>query len=166
MKLLQSSTLIAATLTSGLTAGLFFSFTNAVMPGLKHSSDRAYVEVMQNINKDILNPWFMTCFMGGLAFAATAVVVHWRADDHSALPWIIAGFAFFLAMFIITSAVNVPLNDDLKNAGDPAKIADLAAVRNAFEDKWVLWNTIRTVANVASFGCFAWALVLFGRAAG
>ncbi len=31
-------------------------------------------------------------------------------------------------------------NNDLDKAGDPARIADLAAVRQHFEVKWVAWN--------------------------
>jgi len=42
---------------------------------------------------------------------------------------------------IITMAVNVPLNDALRVAGDPARIGDLAAVRQHFhEARWSAWN--------------------------
>jgi uncharacterized membrane protein len=36
-------------------------------------------------------------------------------------------------------------------------------VRGRFEAAWVRWNIVRTAANVASFGCLLWALVLHGR---
>jgi hypothetical protein len=45
---------------------------------------------------------------------------------------------------------NVPLNDELGDAGSPDRIADLAAVRDDFEDPWVAWNIVRTV--VSTFG--------------
>ncbi len=66
-------------------------------------------------------------------------------------------------MFVITSGVNVPLNDQLAKAGDPARIADLTAARRDFEARWVTWNTVRAVANIAAFAVLAWALVLHGR---
>ena len=65
---------------------------------------------------------------------------------------------------MITLAINVPLNDQIKAAGSPDRIADLAAVRERFnEAKWVRWNLIRAVASTIGFGCLAWALVLYGR---
>jgi uncharacterized membrane protein len=57
-----------------------------------------------------------------------------------------------------------PLNDDLAAAGDPARIADVAAVRDHFEDPWVAWNIVRGVASTAALACLGWALVLYGRA--
>ena len=33
---------------------------------------------------------------------------------------------------VVTFAVHLPLNENLKNAGDPARIEDLAAVRDDF----------------------------------
>jgi uncharacterized membrane protein len=65
---------------------------------------------------------------------------------------------------VATLRVNVPLNDGLKAAGDLDRIADLAAVRERFnEAKWVRWNLARAVATTAALGCLAWALVLYGR---
>ena len=67
-------------------------------------------------------------------------------------------------MVVVTFAFHFPLNDELKNAGDPARIEDLAAVRDDFVTPWVAWNIVRTLASTAAFGCLAWALVLRGRA--
>lgn len=165
LKTLHTVALLAATLTSGLMAGLFAAFSYAVMPGLGGSSDRTFVEAMQKINASILNGWFMFCFLGGIAFTALALALSLRSGaDRAALPWIIAGLVFYLAMFVITSGVNVPLNDQLAKAGDPARIADLAAARRDFEARWVTWNTVRAVANIAAFAVLVWALVLHGRA--
>jgi uncharacterized membrane protein len=66
----------------------------------------------------------------------------------------------------ITIAINVPLNDGLKAAGDPDRIADLAAVRARFnEARWASWNLVRVVTSTVAFGLLAWALVLHGRSA-
>jgi uncharacterized membrane protein len=61
-------------------------------------------------------------------------------------------------------ALNIPLNNDLADAGDPARIADLAAARDDFEDPWVAWNIVRTVACTAALVCLGYALLLHGRA--
>ena len=56
----------------------------------------------------------------------------------------------------ITLAVNVPLNDAIKAAGDPDRIGDLRSVRRRFnEARWAGWNVVRALASVAAFGCLA-----------
>lgn len=66
-------------------------------------------------------------------------------------------------MVVVTFAFHFPLNEDLKEAGDPARIENLAAVRDDFVTPWVAWNIVRTLAATAAFGCLVWALVLRGR---
>jgi len=64
-------------------------------------------------------------------------------------------------------AVHEPLNHVLRGAGDPDRIADMAAIRDAFpETSWVAWHIVRTIASTAAFACLAWALVLHGRTTG
>ncbi|WFB08383.1 DUF1772 domain-containing protein [Streptomyces sp. LX-29] len=162
---MRGATLIAATVTTGLTAGLFCSFAYAVMPGLRQAEDRTFVDAMQRINVSILNGWFFACFLGALALTAVSAGLHlWGGGDRSAAPWIIAALVLYLAMFVITAAVNVPLNHELDAAGPIGRIADPAAVREKFEAVWVRWNVVRAVTSAAAFGCLTWALVLHGRA--
>jgi uncharacterized membrane protein len=106
----------------------------------------------------------MASFLGALVLSGLAAGLHLGADHQTALPWIIAAFALYLAAVVITLAVNVPLNDGIKAAGEPDRIEDLGSVRNRFtEPKWAAWNLIRAVATTGAFGCLAWALVVFGE---
>lgn len=152
--------LIAATIATGLMAGLFAAFAYAVMPALGRSGDRAFVEVAQNINKAILNGLFMLLFIGALILAIVAVIQSSLTSGHPALGWIIAALVLYVSMLLITGAVNIPLNDQIDRAGDPAHIADLAAVRANFEAKWVTWNIVRALTSTAAFGCLVAALAV------
>lgn len=152
--------LVAAVLAAGLMAGLFAAFAYAVMPGLGRAGDAVFVESMQRINVAILNGWFGICFGGALVFPVLAALLHLGPDRRSALPWIAAGAGLYLLVLVVTFAVNVPLNDELAAATDPA------AAREAFEAVWVRWNVVRTVLNTSAFGCLTWALVLHGRLTG
>ncbi|GED90294.1 DUF1772 domain-containing protein [Streptomyces sp. 6-11-2] len=163
MSALATPSLLAATLATGLMAGLFEGFAYAVMPGLRRGDDRTFVTAMQQINKAILNGWFMTCFLGAILALALAAVAQWSGGDRGVFVFVIAALALYLAMFVITAAVNVPLNDELAAAGQPDRIDDLAAVRERFEPGWVAWNIVRAVTSTGAFGCLAWALVLHGR---
>ena len=153
-KIMGTGALVAATITAGLMAGLFAAFSYAVMPGLGRAGDAAFVEGMQKINVAILNGWFGICFGGALVFSVLAAVLH----RGGARPWIVAGAVLYLLVLVVTIAVNVPLNDKLEAAG----LTDPHAARAAFETMWVRWNVVRTVLNVAAFGCLAWALRLAG----
>ena len=109
----------------------------------------------------------MLTFFGALVASGTAGVLYLRDDDRSVLPWIVAAFALYLVVVVITMAVHVPLNDDIKAAGNPERIANLAAVRDNFhETRWIAWNIVRALATTVAFGCLAWALVLHGRTTG
>ncbi|MEV4559791.1 anthrone oxygenase family protein [Kitasatospora sp. NPDC049285] len=160
---LRTVALVGAVLTTGLSAGLFYSYACSVMPGLAKVEDRAFVDTMQRINVAILNGWFMLTFLGALVLIVLAGILQWRGGDRTALPWIGAAAVLYLVMLVITGTVNVPLNDKLAAAGAPDRLADPAAVRAAFEDVWVRWNVVRAVASTAAFGCLTWALVVAGR---
>ncbi|WP_373564207.1 MULTISPECIES: hypothetical protein [unclassified Streptomyces] len=60
METTTGAALFLAVLATGLMAGLFAAFAYAVMPGLGRSGDRTFVEAMRNINKTILNGWFLS----------------------------------------------------------------------------------------------------------
>ena len=161
----RSIVLVLATIATGLTAGVFWSYGNAVMPGLRATDDRTFVAAFQSIDRAIINPWFLGGgFFGALILTAVAAAMHLGDDWRSALPWIVAAFVLHLVVVIITVAINVPLNDAIKAAGDPATI-DVDAVREAFsEAKWVAWNQVRIVLDIAAFAALGIALVLHGRA--
>jgi uncharacterized membrane protein len=162
MNALRTVSLLGATLTMGLVAGVFALYAHTIMPGLKSTDDRTFVAAFQSMDRAIINPWFMAGgFVGALLFTILAAVANLGED---ALPWIVAALVLYLIAFVITIAVNVPLNDAIKAAGDPDRIRDLAAVRERFhETRWAAWNLVRVATSTAAFGCLAWALVVYGR---
>jgi uncharacterized membrane protein len=145
----------------GLIAGVFYIFACDIMPSLARSDDRVYIEVMQNINDVIQNPVFFLSFMGALLLTAISA---WQVRSFGRLRWWVwAALIAYALTFLFTVVVNIPLNNRLADAGDPAKIADPAAVRQKFEDAWVAWNVVRALLSTIALGCLARALVLYGR---
>jgi uncharacterized membrane protein len=162
MNAFRSLSLVAATITMGLTAGTFDLYAHTVMPGLKKTGDRTFVAAFTAIDRSILNPWFIAgCFLSALAFTICAALTHL---GQAALPWIVSALVLYLAAFVITFAVHLPLNDAIKAAGaDHA--SDSTAIREQFgEARWAAWNLVRAVTSTLGFGCLTWALVLSGRA--
>ncbi|QIK08846.1 DUF1772 domain-containing protein [Streptomyces sp. Je 1-4] len=165
MRALQTVTLLVATLGAGLMAGLFAAFAYAVMPGLARSADRTFVQAMQNINRAIINGWFLLPFLLPIPLLLLATVLAWNGHGRVALPWILAALALYLVGFFVTSGANVPLNNALDKA-DTGDDDRAEAARAAFEGRWVTWNLVRAFLHTVAFGVLAWALFLHGTAAG
>lgn len=160
---LRVAFLLAATLTTGLMAGVYVIYSNAFMPGLGKTDDTTFVGAFQAVDRAILNPLFLVVgFVGSLVLTLIAGLLSLGED---ALAWIAIAFVLNLVTVIITIAVNVPLNDALKAAGDPDTI-DVAAARTAFnEARWRSFNLIRSVLSTVAFGLLAWSLYLTGKSA-
>ena len=160
---MRTVVLMGATMTMGLAAGVFALYAHTIMPGLRATDDRTFVGAFQAIDRAIINPWFMTtAFLGPLVLAIAATIVNLT---HPPSAWVAAALVLYLVAVVITIAVNVPLNDAIKAAGDPGRIADPGRVRAQFhETRWAAWNVVRVLTSTAAFGCLAWALVVHGRA--
>lgn len=143
--MMRAGVIAAATLT-GLSAGLFATFSYAVMPGLRRTDDQSFVEAMRGINVAILNPVFAVIFVGAAAASVAALIVAWETDGR---PWLIAAIGLYVVgAFVVTGAVNVPLNDSLAEG-----TGEVAQLRAAFEDRWIAWNHVRSVLTTLAFGC-------------
>jgi uncharacterized membrane protein len=160
---LRVAALIAAVLTTGWTAGVYAIYANAFMPGLAKTDDKTFVGAFQAVDRAIVNPLFLGFgFLGSLLFTLLAGLLSLGED---AMVWIAVAFVLNLITMIVTGAVNVPLNDALKAAGDPDTI-DVAAVRAAFDEaRWRTFNALRVVLDTAAFALLAWSLYVTGKAA-
>jgi uncharacterized membrane protein len=71
--------------------------------------------------------------------------------------WAAAAAVLSLATLVITFGGNIPLNNAIDTAGDPDEIADLSAVRRAFEPGWVRLNAVRAVTSTLATAGIGWA---------
>lgn len=155
MKMLQFTTVLL----SGLVAGLFYSYSCSVNPGLKALSDIDYLKSMQSINSAIQNPVFFISFMGLLlVYPLTAFKMYQTVPTASFYLFVISLAIYYVGVFGITAFCNVPLNDQLANYSlSTATPNELAAMRSAFETPWNAFHTVRTFASIISF-----ALLIIG----
>jgi uncharacterized membrane protein len=164
---LTLAALVAATVTSGLLAGVYLLYAHTVMPGLGRLDDQAFVAAFQALDRAIVNPWFMALgFLGAPVLAALALARTWGEPPAA---WVASALVLTVSAMVVTARVHLPRNDALKAAGDPRAMpgAELAAARASFDEgRWVRWNLMRVVTSVTATGCLAWALVLTGRATG
>jgi len=154
---LGTGVLVAATISSGLLAGVFVFYAHTVMPALRRASDDTFVTTFALLDRAIVNPWFMaTGFLGAPLFTALAVALNLGEDP---LWWIVGALVLHVVMIAVTARVHLPRNDTLK-AADAAS-TDPAAARAAFDEVgWVRWNLLRVVTSTAATGLLAGALTV------
>ncbi|SDC08588.1 Uncharacterized membrane protein [Niabella drilacis] len=142
-----------ALLLVALMAGLFFSFSIAVTRGLKKPDDKSYLQAMQKINKEILNPVFLFCFIGAPLFLAGTALIRFFEDPVLFIWMLVTALVYIGGVFVVTMLCNVPLNNYLEQQ-DIGKLDAEAAksVRSRFETSWNRYNHIRTLFSILACG--------------
>jgi uncharacterized membrane protein len=161
---IKTGILFAAIILTGLSAGLFYAWQVSVIPGTRKVMDMTYLQSMQSINKEILNPAFFLIFIGSPLALAISTIQHY---NNGVTFWILlaASAIYALGTFAVTAFGNVPLNDSL-DALDLAELGEAATAkfRTSYESKWNRLHLIRTVFSVLSFMCSLAAVFLQYRA--
>ncbi len=138
----------------GLIAGLLFSYSCSVNPGLKSLADSEYLKAMQAINTAIQNPYFLISFMSLLfILPITTFLIFNQQADASFYFMLAATIIYFVGVFGVTIFCNVPLNEQLaKISVSTATITEISTTRYSFEKPWNTYHSVRTIASSISFG--------------
>lgn len=148
----------AAAILSGITAGIFFAFSNSVMASLGKIPAPSGITAMQAINVVIVNPLFLLVFLGPAALSVLLLVAAVFGWGDLATGWVIAGSALYLAgCIVVTGVFNVPRNNALDKLSPNA--TESASYWTRYLSEWTTWNHVRTAACVASMVAFILALV-------
>ena len=142
--------LIVTTASTALMSGFFYAYSISVSPGLSKVPDKAFIETMQNINREVQNPFFFSCFFGTLILLSLSAILF--RDDPVMVSLLSTGsLLYILGVFGTTVLFNVPLNNYLAGC-DPetATEENITAVRQHFEGKWTSRNHIRSICSFIS----------------
>ncbi len=148
----QTLVLLLTTLFTGLTAGLCFTWTNAVTPGIGQLVDMGYLRSFQEMNRAIINPTFMIVFFGPF-FLHIANVFLLRTSS-STIIWmvLVSSALYIIGVVLVTIFGNVPLNELLdKTDLAQASLEELQLLRDKFEIKWNRLHLVRTISSILSF---------------
>lgn len=152
---------VIATLSTGLIAGLFYSYSCSVNPGLGRLADAEYLKAMQSINRAILNPVFFMTFMGTVVLLPLSAWLSYHQEPTIRFWYFLAAaIVYIVGVFGVTIGGNVPLNNMLDKFNIEGAPDQIALQRSLFEQKWNMFHTVRTVANIVSallaiLGCLA-----------
>jgi uncharacterized membrane protein len=143
---------------SGLIAGTFFVFSVAIMESLRRLPVNEGMAAMQSINVVILNPLFLGVFIGTALISLILAVFSLLSWNTVGSGYLLAGaLLYFVGSFVVTIALNVPLNNALAPA-DPTTTAG-HEVWNNYLSNWTFWNHVRTIASLASMAMLVVSLV-------
>lgn len=150
-----------ALLSSGLMAGLFYGYSVSVIWGLDRADPRAAIDSFNGINVAIINPLFLTVFMGVPVLAGLAAVLFWLSGQ-SVPMWLFVSAAVVYAVgtFGVTMVMNVPMNDALAKVAVPQDISAARQVWAGFTSGWMPWNHLRAAAATLSLLLAALGLYL------
>lgn len=145
----------------GLMTGTFFTWSNAVMPGLNAVRPIEAIAAMRSMNAKILNRVFLAAFtMSGLTALVAAVLLLLDGETDASIAMFVATGVYLAGCFGVTGAVNVPMNKEL----DAARISDeewaVMKLWTEFSSKWSRWNAIRGFACAVSLALTGLALYL------
>ena len=144
--------LLTTTLLVGLTAGLCFTWGNAVTPGIGQLEDLGYLNAFQKMNRSIENPLFFAVFFGAFFMGVAALFSNrYVSPEHFRLMAIALG-TYFFGVVVVTVFGNVPLNQVLdKTDLAQSSLEELNALRKRFEQPWNGFHFIRILAAMVSF---------------
>lgn len=144
--------LLLSILFTGLTAGLCFTWSNAVTPGIGRLDDLSFLKSFQAMNRAILNRNFFIVFFSPVLLLFINAFLNRQA--HAIVSWSfwVAAIFFFVGIGLITAFKNVPLNELLdKTVLESLSKSELRELRTKFERPWNRWHIQRTITSFTSF---------------
>jgi uncharacterized membrane protein len=145
--------LASAILLTGLMAGIFFTWSNAVKPGLGKLSDIEYLRALQSMNRVILNNAFKLIFLGAIITVALLPVFYFNLYPKN-IFWlfILTLIIYWVGVFGVTISGNIPLNEILDKTNlESISLEEIKALRTRIEVKWNNFNFIRSISSAITF---------------
>jgi uncharacterized membrane protein len=102
--------------------GIFFAFSSFVMAALGRIPPVQGIAAMNSINLTVINPSFMSAFVGtGLLCLVVGVRSLFLWNQGAAKLVMVASLMYLVGSFGVTLVFNVPLNNQLASIADPAQ---------------------------------------------
>ena len=145
--------LALAILLTGLMAGIFFTWSNAVKPGIGKLSDIEYLRALQSMNRVILNNAFKIIFLGAIIAVALVPVFYFNLYPRN-IFWLFVFtlVIYWIGVFGVTVSGNIPLNEILDKTNlESITSEEIKTLRKSIEVKWNNFNLIRCISSAITF---------------
>ena len=157
---IKSIVLMSSILFTGMTAGICFTWSNAVTSGIGRLDDLGFLQSFQLMNRTIVNPGFLIVFLGPVILLFVNTYLHRNTSPAIFRSFLVAALVYFVGIGIITVFKNVPLNEMLDQATlESLSSTELKELRTKFEKPWNRWHIQRTIASFTSFSLLLTGLI-------
>ena len=140
--------LILSILFCTLVTGFIFTYAVIVMPGFSKLDDKEFLRAFQVTDEIIQNnqPLFMFTWIGSIiSVLGTVLCAVVSLELRESWLIILCGVVYLLGVQGITMSIHLPLNNKLqKLVLDELSNQILKEERGNFEEKWNVYNKIRT----------------------
>tara|TARA_B000000565_G_scaffold64682_1_gene43573 strand:- start:497 stop:991 length:495 start_codon:yes stop_codon:yes gene_type:complete len=150
---IETIILASAIILTGLMAGIFFTWSNAVKPGIGKLSDIEYLRALQSMNRVILNNAFRIIFLGSIIAVALVPVFYFNLYPKN-IFWLFVFtlVIYWIGVFGVTVSGNIPLNEILDKTNlESITLEEIKTLRKSIELKWNHFNLIRSISSAITF---------------
>jgi uncharacterized membrane protein len=148
---------LGAALGCGLIAGVFFAFSTFVMKALTRLPANEGIAAMQAINSTVINPYFMSVFLGTAVLCLLLVGASFLWELDLKRSYLLVGALFYLVGTLgVTAFCNVPLNNALAAVMPTAP--ESSQLWHNYVATWTAWNHLRGAAALAALAALIMAL--------
>ena len=161
----QTIVLVSAMFLTGLMAGIFFTWSNAVKPGIGKLGDQEYLNALQSMNRVILNGAFLIVFIGAIIAVALVPMFHFHLYPRN-IFWLFICILtiYWIGVFGVTVFGNIPLNELLDKTNlEIISLEEITALRSLIEDKWNNFNLIRSISSGITFLLLIFSFLLLDK---
>jgi uncharacterized membrane protein len=137
----QATTIVLFSLVMGVFWGTWFSLSRT----MDQLSGETFVAVGHQMIQNLGVPMAILLPLALLSALVTLVLLR-QGRQRVAFWWLAAGFALMVAALVITLAVEVPIDNQIRDW----TAATLPADWRSIQSRWELWHTIRTFLSIAA----------------
>lgn len=145
---------------AGAIFGFFYAWVCSTMWGLDAADPRVAIAAMQAMNASVRNPvFFPAFFLTPVVLGLAALLAGFERRATSGWLLGVAAVLYAVGGILLTSTVNVPMNEALALVQIPSDEAAARQIWLDYSGRWQVWNMVRTVVSGVALGLAAAALM-------
>jgi hypothetical protein len=153
----QAATVVLFALVMGVFWGTWFSLSRT----MSRLSAETFLAVGHEMIRNLGMPMAILLPVALLSALVTLALL-WRGGRTVALWWLLAGFLLMVAALVITLAVEVPIDNQIKEWTATTLPADWRSIQS----RWQAFHTVRTFLSIAAMVAVTVSAVVTARPSG
>jgi uncharacterized membrane protein len=151
----QATTIVLFALVMGVFWGTWFSLSRT----MDQLSPETFIAIGHQMIQNLAVPMAILLPLALLSALVTLGLL-WRGGRTAALWWLLAGFLVMVAALVVTLAVEVPIDNQIKDWTATTLPGDWRSIQS----RWELFHTVRTFLSIGAVVAATVSLAVTARA--